>query len=80
MEHGDFEYQPFGEGWVRRAAGSTADWQHVERDDVPGEVVTHFAETLPRRQALVAQGIHPDDGKPGPEIRRVSEGEAPFED
>lgn len=76
---GDFEYQPFGDGWVRRATGSADDWQHVERDDVPGEVVAHFTETLPERQALVAEGIHPDGGQPFAEIRRVSEGEQPFD-
>ena len=80
MEHEGKEYSPFGEGWVRRDAGSEDDWEEVEQDDVPNEVIDHFGEVLPARYADIAEGIHPDGGQPFAEIRRVSEGESPFEE
>lgn len=70
------EYAPYGDGWVKRDSPE-GDWQEVAEGDVPTEdIAKHNIEA--ERHAQVAKGIHPDGGTPFAEIRRVSEGEAPF--
>jgi hypothetical protein len=69
------EYQRYGEGFVKRESADE-EWVECSRDDVPNEVVDEL-DRIDRRH----QGERDEsDTIPFVQVRRVSEGEQPFEE
>lgn len=74
-------YREFGDQWSRGFAGDP-DSEIIEVDDVPADVFELQAASERQEQFIKANGFPPDSrlaqGLDNIEVRKVSEGEAPF--
>lgn len=74
MPRKEYEYTPFGDKFLRREKDSTDDWKEVPHDDVG-----IAKEALKAKEKADAAFHEQLANTPPIQIRRVSQGEPPFE-